>query len=343
MNPLEHFESLCRTNAILEQNDDWSSHYSFDEIMILKAEEEEVHRLSHSFGIILWKNTQDARIITSWNLGPPVSAYVKAGMSKLHRHDYIEMAYVVKGEFSQMIGGRKHTFPQGSVCIIDRNSEHADYVINQENFVIFICMKEDFFDEMFLSEIEQSSVQRFIRQALLKQKHLKQFLLFTPRAVQDEIFPIIEQICTEKQANLKGAHYVIKGFMIRIFFYLTRDYEMNLTGSQKRQINQLLFIEIDDYLRSNYKHASLANLTHTFNFQEDYFNRLLKKHTGLTFSAYLRKIRISKAEEMLLNTRMSVTQIIESVGYSNRNHFYKIFRNIHRMTPEQYRQSKSCL
>lgn len=339
MNPLQRFEYLCRTNAILDQNEEQSS--SFNEMMILQTGEEEVHSLSHSFGIILWKNTQDARIITSWNLGPPVSTHIKAGMSKLHRHDYIEMAYVVKGEFSQMIGGRKQTFSQGSVCIIDRNSEHADYVTNQENFVIFICMKEDFFDEMFLSEIEKSNVQQFIRQALLKQKHVKQFLLFTPQAAQDDIYPLIEQICIEKLANLKGAHYVIKGYTMRIFYYLTRDYEMNLTESQKMQMNQLLFLEIDHYLRSNYKHASLSALSHTFHFQEDYFNRLLKKHTGLTFSEYLRKIRISKAEEMLLTTRMSIAQIIESVGYSNRNHFYKMFRDIHQMTPEQYRQAKA--
>lgn len=337
------FERLCRTNSIVELDEALLADSVFNDIVVLNAEGEDVHNLNHSFAIILWRNTEDSKIITSWNFGPPVLAHVgdglQAGMTKMHRHDYIEMAYVANGEFSQTIGGRKYTFPQGSVCIIDRNSEHADFVSNRDNLVVFLCMKEDFFDEMFLSEIEMSNVQRFIRQALLNQKHLKQFLQFTPRESTADILPVIEQICSEKDANLKGSEHVIKGLMIRVFYYLTRDYELNLAESQTRKMNDLLFLEIDEHLRRNYKEASLTDLSKRFHFQEDYFNRLIKKHTGLTFSEYLRGIRISNAEEMLLRTRAPVTQIIESVGYTNRNRFYKVFRDLHRMTPEQFRRS----
>ena len=259
-------------------------------------------------------------------------------MSDIHRHDYIEIAYVVKGELSQLIGGKKNTFSQGSICIIDRNSEHAEYVKDQDNFVIFLEMKEDFFDEVFYSELDNSNVKQFIRKALMNQKSLKQFLQFTPLDGGDNIFLLIEQIANEKYENRKGAKYVIKGLMIRMFDTLTKDYDMNLNSTELKIMNDLIFSEVEDYLMKNYKDASLKELTKQFHFQQDYFFRLIKKHRGITFSEFLRKIRISKAEELLQNTRMSVSSIIQSVGYENRHHFYNIFFEVHKMTPEQYRQ-----
>jgi AraC-like DNA-binding protein/mannose-6-phosphate isomerase-like protein (cupin superfamily) len=313
--------------------------------VILNSEGEDIHSLIDSFAIIFWRNISDGTVVTSINFSPPILTYVEdrlsVGMTKIHRHDYIEMAFVVKGEFSQVVGGQRVTFPQGSVCIIDRNTEHADYVKDQDNFVIFICMKENFFDEILLTEIENNNVQQFIRKALLDQKSLKQLLQFTPRGQHDVLLPLIEQVCDEKCRNQKGANYIVKGLMVRIFFILTMHYDISLTETQKKHLNDLLFLEVEEYLRKNYQEASLKELISRFHFQQDYFARLIKKHTGLTFSEYLRKIRISKAEELLLNTRMTTTQIIDSIGYKNRNHFYNVFHSIHSMTPEQFRQNMS--
>ena len=200
-------------------------------------------------------------------------------------------------------------------------------------------MNQNFFDEMFLAELENSNVQKFIRKALLEQKNSKQFLQFTPRK-QGIILPIIEQICDEVLGDNKGANYIVRGLMIRLFYLLITDFEINLTATQLDKVNDLLFIEIEEYLRRNYKDVSLKSLTKQFHFQEDYFTRLIKKHTGFTFSEFLKRIRISKAEEMILNTRMSISEIVESIGYKNRSYFYKLFQKTYDMTPEQYRNSR---
>jgi YesN/AraC family two-component response regulator len=339
MNLLEQYEVLSKTDSIRVVDKNIMVYYPLN--LILNSEGEDIHSLIDSFAIIFWRNISDGTVVTSINFSPPILTYVEEksneSMTKMHRHDYIEMAYVIKGEFSQFIAGKKRTFSQGSVCIIDRNCEHADYVEDQDNFVLFICMNENFFDEMFLSELENSNVHKFIRRALLEQKNLKQYLQFTPKR-HDLILPLIEQVCAEIFGNHKGVNYIVKGLIIRIFFYLTMDYEINLNETQLKKMNDLLFIEVEEYLRKNYKDVSLKELSSRFHFQEDYFNRLIKKHTGLTFTEFLKKIRISKAEDMLLNTRMSITEIVDSVGYMNRSYFYKLFQKTYNMTPEQYRK-----
>ena len=61
--------------------------------------------------------------------------------------------------------------------------------------------------------------------------------------------------------------------------------------------------------------VSIEDLVNVFHFQKDYFNRLIRRHTGLTYSSFLQKIRLHKAEELLLNTKMPVKKIIQTVGY----------------------------
>lgn len=344
MNLMELYKTMSDINSIpkIDRNIMEQLLHS-DGIAMSSTDKEGVtHILIKSFVILFWRNTSDSKVVTSLDFSPSLVMHdeeqLRAGMTPMHRHDYIEIAYVAKGEFSQLIAGEKRTFSQGSICIIDKNSEHADFIKNQDNFVIFICMKEGFFDELFLAELDDNNVQQFIRRALMKQKSLRQFLQFTPRDEQDVLFPLIEQVAKEKFENRKGAKYIIKGLIIRIFDILTRDYDINLTSTQLKRMNELLYSEVEEYLRKNYKDASLKELTKRFHFQQDYFARLVKKHAGITFSELLRKIRISKAEELLVNTRMPVTSIIESVGYENRHHFYNIFFELNNMTPEQYRQ-----
>lgn len=341
MNLLDQYEELSDTSTVPALDENMMTQVLSKYIILINSDNEEIHRLIDSFFLIFWRNLPESKVITSFNLGSPKLMHdedqMNLGMTKVHRHDYIEMAYVVKGELSQMIGGNKHSFSQGSIVIIDRNSEHADYVKNQDNFVIFICMNENFFDKMFLAELGNSNVHQFIRKALLEQKSLKQFLKFTPKG-QDFIFPLIEQICDEKSMNKKGVNYIVKGLMIRIFDFLIRDYEIDLTTTQLKKMNDLLFIEVEEHIRKNYNDISLKELSNQFHFQEDYFTRLIKKHTGLTFSGFLQKIRISKAEELLLNTNMNITEISEAIGYLNRSYFYKLFQETYSMTPEQYRK-----
>ncbi|MDF2884391.1 MAG: Cupin domain, partial [Clostridiaceae bacterium] len=41
-----------------------------------------------------------------------------------HRHEYIEIVYVLKGEFEQSIEGEKYKMKKGDFCIFDKNTRH---------------------------------------------------------------------------------------------------------------------------------------------------------------------------------------------------------------------------
>jgi AraC-like DNA-binding protein len=67
-------------------------------------------------------------------------------------------------------------------------------------------------------------------------------------------------------------------------------------------------------------------------------NEILKAEVGLTFTAYLNKLRITEAARLL--TEMSdanITEIVYKVGYKNISYFNKLFKEEFLCTPKHYK------
>lgn len=57
-----------------------------------------------------------------------------------------------------------------------------------------------------------------------------------------------------------------------------------------------------------------------------YTGKLVKQLLGVPFSKAVIAKRCGIAAEMLLNTEMSAEDIIREVGYENKNHFRRLFK-----------------
>lgn len=65
--------------------------------------------------------------------------------------------------------------------------------------------------------------------------------------------------------------------------------------------------------------------------------RLFQESKGVTFTQYLRDIRLQKAAEMLRNTQLTVSSIATDVGYFDGSRFAVHFRRHFGVTPTKYR------
>ena len=69
-----------------------------------------------------------------------------------------------------------------------------------------------------------------------------------------------------------------------------------------------------------------------------HLERYIKKTFNITFSERKTFLRIETAKNLLLNSNFSITQIIHNVGFSNKMHFYKKFKESTSNTPSDYRK-----
>lgn len=72
---------------------------------------------------------------------------------------------------------------------------------------------------------------------------------------------------------------------------------------------------------------------------EEYLSALFKKETGTTFSETIRKYRIEKVKELLLDTHLKLNQIAELAGYSDPKYMSKVFKEEMGMLPNEFRKS----
>ena len=71
-----------------------------------------------------------------------------------------------------------------------------------------------------------------------------------------------------------------------------------------------------------------------------HFQRLYKKHFGISFTEELIMFRIDRAKYLLRNTSMSVQQVAEECGYTSCAHFMRQFKEREKMSAGQYRKAE---
>ncbi len=95
------------------------------------------------------------------------------------------------------------------------------------------------------------------------------------------------------------------------------------------------------YILENYREEiRLETVAKAVHLSPSYFSAIFKKTTGCSFARYLSKVRISKAQELLENTDLSVTDIALQVGFNDPAYFAAVFKRETRITPLMYRRAK---
>ena len=68
------------------------------------------------------------------------------------------------------------------------------------------------------------------------------------------------------------------------------------------------------------------------------FSRAFRRHTGLTFTRYVNRMRIDRACELLMTSDESIANICFQVGFNNLSNFNRLFAAAKGMSPVKFRQ-----
>ena len=70
----------------------------------------------------------------------------------------------------------------------------------------------------------------------------------------------------------------------------------------------------------------------------NYFSEFFKKHMGIGFTAYVKKLRLEFAANLLLTTDLTVQQTAQKSGFNSAAHFFNSFKAEYGVPPEQFRK-----
>lgn len=260
-------------------------------------------------------------------------------LTQLHTHDYIELAYIVEGQFKQRIMGQEILFKKGELCLIDKSCPHQDFLENEDSIILFIGLANEIFDEVMVKNIGEEKILHFLQTALMYKKSINQYLHFKPRNQSSNVIEeYLINLVKELEKNDIASSYICKGLIMRIMHYISTEYDFNLSKEEKRKMKWLVFKEVTKYIDENYIDITVKDLVTKFHFNEDYFNRLFKEKSSMTYLEYLQEIRLKNAYDLIQNTNNSIEEIASKVGYNNKGYFYKIFVAKYKMTPAKLRK-----
>ena len=254
---------------------------------------------------------------------------VEINRRELHFHNDIEIFIVLKGSIYIDHVRERYTLHENDIFIVNKNVVHSLKKASEDNLSLVLQFSTDFCKEYY----PKISSIRF-RECYVS-------------VTKDSLYWEALNHCIREMAK----HYTTKkdGYTFSMMALLNTILEKMLeydkyiqvsekeTASEHRNIKRLN--TVISYIQNNYMHyVTLKDLAEYMNLDMYYLSHFIKERLGISFQKYVARLRLERAENLLLNTNLRNIDICIESGFSDYKYMSKAFFNEYQCTPTQYRQ-----
>jgi len=104
-------------------------------------------------------------------------------------------------------------------------------------------------------------------------------------------------------------------------------------GSESKKLRDLLNNIATGYMEK----LSLNFALEKMGIEKSRFCELFRQETGMTFVAYINKVRVGHAARMLIENDLKAEAVGYDCGFASPSHFYKCFKEHYGVSPARYR------
>jgi len=252
-----------------------------------------------------------------------------------HYHREFEIVSVLKSYGTRYVGDSIESFNEGDIVLLGSNLPHywknheifytqnPDYRVN----AVVVQFSPELFSHTTLSLPEFAAIQRLLQNAQRGirftdqrnktiNRRLLRMLRLTGMERYLELLAILHQMasCTQYQL-LAGAHF-----------------EKNKIEETDQRLSKIL-----TYINYNYtKKISIDDIASLSGMNVTALCRFFRQKTGKTIVCHTNEMRIGFACKLLVEARLSISQIALECGFNNLSNFNKTFKSITSYTPTEY-------
>ena len=259
----------------------------------------------------------------------------------LHNHNYIEIMYVYNGSITHIIDGNEISMQKGDILFMNQHVRHSIKRAEKEDIGINFIILPEFFDIplTMMKNDKENFLSEFLLDALRIDSKKPQYLHFKTQDIS-AIENLMENIISSLILDEKSDENIIQFTMGLIFLYLLNNIEAidedSLQGGHDIMVEAAI-----RYIKKRYKDASLTELSKSMHQTPSNMSKIIKKSTGSTFLELMQKRRLEKASIFLSETKMTIQEIMNAVGYENSSYFYNMFKEEFGVSPRKYRMNNS--
>ncbi|RIX60652.1 AraC family transcriptional regulator [Paenibacillus nanensis] len=249
-----------------------------------------------------------------------------------HWHEHLEFLFVESGEAIFECGSTPIHAKPGDLIVVNSNELHYGVSVTSE-LVYYVCIAD-------MSLLHSGSVDaaetKFI--APISQNRL---LLRNLIRGDQKTIACMHDLIGELERRDFGYELAIKSELYRLMTLLLRGHVATVLTKDEyaeRMKNVERFEPVFRYIAEHYmEELSVDLLCGIAGLSRYHFSRLFKELTGRTVTEYVTAARLDKADHLLRNTPLTVTEVAAASGFNDIYYFSRTFKKHKKISPSQLR------
>jgi len=228
-----------------------------------------------------------------------------------HIHRHPELIYVVKGEVDVDLGDSTETVKEGDFALVFSNCRHGYTTLKSSE--VYVCI----FSEDFVPSFSKK----------IKGKMQKNIKFNCRQSVTD--FALKELFIEDKIPQ----SYLIKATLYAVLGeYLESAELVNAYNSNNELVDKMI-----NYITENYTNdISLEKMAVDLGYEKHYLSRCFNNKLKTGFSEYVNWYRIDCAKSLLVDSKLSISEIAFSCGFKTIRSFNRSFLKLTGVAPNEF-------
>jgi AraC family L-rhamnose operon regulatory protein RhaS len=242
-------------------------------------------------------------------------------------HDFLEIFYVLKGTGVFRIDGHRYPAHRGDILIVPPGQVHVIEDDPAEPLALYgICIAPQVWrHEPDLME------------------HLSAGRMLASRLLAARVRADLRQLLFEQTLARPGRCTLSLGLTLQLLARLARSFldaapPSSAAGSTALEHRQAVERYVADLSHRFFEDTDLDHVAAELGMSRRRFTYLFRQATGASWSAYLTRLRIEYACQLLRQTSRSILAIAFESGYEDLSSFYRAFKRERGLPPREWRK-----
>ncbi len=257
----------------------------------------------------------------------------------LHKHDYIEIAFMYSGHCITNVDGNDIRLRENDMIIYDSGVVHTVYPTGEHDLLFNITMPRNYFSKFFHEKLHDAgAASAFLATVINENQNHDHFLHFRT-GKSPFLRDLIETLYCEYLDPRIGNIEALDNYINLIFIEMIRCYQNEIEEAYRKENNRGYLTEVLRYMEENCTDCTLEETAEKYGYHPNYLSRAIRKATGESFKDFVTAARMNRAADMLKHSDEPVSLIALACGYTNQSFFYKKFEKHFGTTPAEYRRT----
>jgi AraC-like DNA-binding protein/mannose-6-phosphate isomerase-like protein (cupin superfamily) len=250
---------------------------------------------------------------------------------KWHYHKEVEFLLIIRGELTAFCSEEQLVLRSGDIALFGANEPHVSMQTDSQLvYYVFQIDLHKYWDQSTLNSMKHFS-------EVIRPLSTMNYVYRNNQEVRKQTAQLIREIYREMNEQEIGYELAVSSLIKNMLLLLLRhDSERKLHYSDNDWLDRMqpVLDFIDTHLNEK---LTVEDLSKRINMSYTYFIKMFKKAVGMPFTDFVTYKRIKRAEQQLLTQSFSVSEVAESVGFTNLGHFYDMFRRYNDCTPREFK------